>query len=108
MTSTRNAMQPSLCRWLRVVRCQKAVGTCVRKLLMVCYGVLKNRAQFDPVRPGLAVANRQLATRYLIRAPVMPPGQATPGLERTRWAQLNRYGGPSAYREVRSVSVNTW
>ena len=26
----------------------RAVGACMRKLLMVCYGVLKNRAPFDP------------------------------------------------------------
>jgi hypothetical protein len=26
----------------------RAVGACMRKLVMVCYGVLKNRAPFDP------------------------------------------------------------
>jgi hypothetical protein len=26
----------------------RAVGACVRKLVMLCYGVLKNRAPFDP------------------------------------------------------------
>jgi hypothetical protein len=26
----------------------QAVGACMRKLVMVCYGVLKNRAPFDP------------------------------------------------------------
>jgi hypothetical protein len=26
----------------------QAVGVCMRKLFMVCYGVLKNRAPFDP------------------------------------------------------------
>jgi hypothetical protein len=25
-----------------------AVGACMRKLVMICYGVLKNRAPFDP------------------------------------------------------------
>ncbi len=25
-----------------------AVGACVRKLVMICYGVLKNRTPFDP------------------------------------------------------------
>jgi len=28
----------------------QAVGACMRKLVMVCYGVLKNRAPFDPER----------------------------------------------------------
>ena len=27
---------------------RQAVGACMRKLVMVCYGVLKNRAAFDP------------------------------------------------------------
>src|SRR5262249_23591701 len=26
----------------------QAIGACMRKLLMICYGVLKNRAPFDP------------------------------------------------------------
>jgi transposase len=26
----------------------QAVGACMRKLVMICYGVLKNRAPFDP------------------------------------------------------------
>jgi transposase len=26
----------------------QAVGACMRKLVMLCYGVLKNRAPFDP------------------------------------------------------------
>jgi transposase len=26
----------------------RAVGACMRKLVMICYGVLKNRAPFDP------------------------------------------------------------
>jgi transposase len=26
----------------------QTVGACMRKLMMVCYGVLKNRASFDP------------------------------------------------------------
>jgi transposase len=26
----------------------QAVGACMRKLLMICYGVLKNRRPFDP------------------------------------------------------------
>jgi transposase len=26
----------------------QAVGACMRKLVMLCYGVLKNRAAFDP------------------------------------------------------------
>ncbi len=26
----------------------QAVGACMRKLVMICYGVLKNRAAFDP------------------------------------------------------------
>jgi transposase len=26
----------------------QAVGACMRKLVMVCYGALKNRAPFDP------------------------------------------------------------
>ena len=26
----------------------QAVGACVRKLVMICYGVLKSRAPFDP------------------------------------------------------------
>jgi transposase len=26
----------------------RAVGACMRKLVMLCYGVLKNRAPFDP------------------------------------------------------------
>ena len=26
----------------------RAIGACMRKLLMICYGVLKNRAPFDP------------------------------------------------------------
>jgi transposase len=26
----------------------QAVGACLRKLVMLCYGVLKNRAPFDP------------------------------------------------------------
>ena len=26
----------------------QAVGTCMRKLVMICYGVLKNRHPFDP------------------------------------------------------------
>ena len=26
----------------------QAVGACLRKLVMVCYGVLKNRTAFDP------------------------------------------------------------
>jgi transposase len=37
----------------RLVKADKpkmqAVGACVRKLVMICYGVLKNRAPFDPV-----------------------------------------------------------
>ena len=28
----------------------RAVGACLRKLVMLCYGVLKNRAPFDPNR----------------------------------------------------------
>ena len=36
----------------RLVRAGKpkmqAVGACMRKLVMLCYGVLKNRAPFDP------------------------------------------------------------
>src|SRR5262249_62256894 len=36
----------------RLVRAGKptrqAVGACLRKLVMLCYGVLKNRAPFDP------------------------------------------------------------
>ena len=27
---------------------QLPVGACMRKLVMLCYGVLKNRAAFDP------------------------------------------------------------
>jgi hypothetical protein len=27
---------------------KQAVGACMRKLVMLCYGVLKNRARFDP------------------------------------------------------------
>jgi hypothetical protein len=26
----------------------QAVGACMRKLVMICYGVLKNRKPFDP------------------------------------------------------------
>jgi hypothetical protein len=26
----------------------QAIGACMRKLVMVCYGVLKNRHPFDP------------------------------------------------------------
>jgi hypothetical protein len=26
----------------------QAVGVCMRKLVMICYGVLKNRQPFDP------------------------------------------------------------
>jgi hypothetical protein len=26
----------------------QAIGACMRKLVMLCYGVLKNRAPFDP------------------------------------------------------------
>src|SRR5439155_4580745 len=26
----------------------QAIGACMRKLVMICYGVLKNRAPFDP------------------------------------------------------------
>jgi hypothetical protein len=26
----------------------QAVGACMRKLVMICYGVLRNRAPFDP------------------------------------------------------------
>ena len=26
----------------------QAVGACMRKLVMICYGVLKNRTPFDP------------------------------------------------------------
>jgi hypothetical protein len=26
----------------------QAIGACLRKLVMICYGVLKNRAPFDP------------------------------------------------------------
>ena len=26
----------------------RAIGACMRKLLMICYGVLKNRSPFDP------------------------------------------------------------
>ena len=29
-----------------------AVGACMRKLVMLCYGVLKNRAPFDPAWPS--------------------------------------------------------
>ena len=27
---------------------RQAVGACMRKLVMLCYGVLKNHAPFDP------------------------------------------------------------
>ena len=27
---------------------RQAIGACMRKLVMICYGVLKNRAPFDP------------------------------------------------------------
>ena len=27
----------------------QAVGACMRKLVMICYGVLKNRTPFDPL-----------------------------------------------------------
>jgi transposase len=30
----------------------QAVGACMRKLLMICYGVLKNRTPFDPAWPS--------------------------------------------------------
>jgi len=26
----------------------QAIGACMRKLVMICYGVLKNRTPFDP------------------------------------------------------------
>ena len=26
----------------------QAIGACMRKLMMICYGVLKNRSPFDP------------------------------------------------------------
>jgi len=26
----------------------QAIGACMRKLVMICFGVLKNRATFDP------------------------------------------------------------
>ena len=29
-----------------------AIGACLRKLVMICYGVLKSRAPFDPAYPG--------------------------------------------------------
>lgn len=28
----------------------QAIGACMRKLVMICYGVLKNRTPFDPNR----------------------------------------------------------
>ena len=30
----------------------RAVGACMRKLVMICYGVLKSRKPFDPDRPS--------------------------------------------------------
>ena len=27
---------------------RQAIGACMRKLVMICYGVLKNRTPFDP------------------------------------------------------------
>ncbi|QEL16438.1 hypothetical protein [Limnoglobus roseus] len=42
----------------------QAIGACMRKLVMICYGVLKNRTPFDP-QPG--IKNPHLRTRYLIR-----------------------------------------
>jgi hypothetical protein len=33
----------------------QAVGACMRKLVMICYGVLKNRTPFDPNRSSRIV-----------------------------------------------------
>ena len=30
----------------------QAIGACMRKLVMLCYGVLKDRTPFDPTYPG--------------------------------------------------------
>ena len=48
MTSTRNARPLSVAGPVSVGRCQQAVGACMRKLVMICYGILKNRQPFDP------------------------------------------------------------
>ena len=39
-----------------------AVGACMRKLLMIAYGVLMSRTPFDPAK-GSKTTLRQLATR---------------------------------------------
>ena len=39
----------------------------MRKLVMLCYGVLKNRA--EPFRPRLGLKKSRLTTRYLVRRP---------------------------------------
>jgi hypothetical protein len=33
----------------------QAVGACMRKLIMLCYGLLKNQAPFDPAWPSRIV-----------------------------------------------------
>jgi hypothetical protein len=51
----------------------QAVGACMRKLVMVRCGVLKNRAPFAP----LGVKSRPLTTRYPVRrASAHRPGPA--------------------------------
>jgi transposase len=42
----------------------RAVGACMHQLVMICYGVLKNRAPFDP---DWASKKGPLTTRHLVR-----------------------------------------
>ena len=50
-----------------------AVGACMRKLVMICYGVLKRRTPFDPAHPGPARAAGGSAGHPVAGRPELTP-----------------------------------
>jgi hypothetical protein len=52
----------------------QAVGACMRKLVMIGYGVLKNRAPFDPQWAGVRPAAGGFSPGGRILAGIPPPG----------------------------------